>query len=205
MIQTFVLNPAGSRHDPALGKATARNAPPHPGCGGRTLHAARVRRRIDALADRQGRRESRGRQLPLRLQGCADRSGLPAPPRPDERGAPGRTRPARKGCRRGAPVPGGDHPRVHQRVARDDRGRQERRAQLRAIARPHLHRTGETDPHADRRHVRIDHGALQGGLRARAARAAERRAVLADALHVRHAVLHPRRHRHGAADRRLQA
>ena len=82
---------------------------------------------------------------------------------------------------------------------------QERRPQLHPPARPHLYRAREDDPRADRPDLRAGDGALQGRARARAAADAARRAGVAHALHVRHPRLHARRHRHGAAHRRLQA
>ena len=68
-----------------------------------------------------------------------------------------------------------------------------------------LYRAGEADPGPDRPAPRARHGALQGRLRQGAARGPARRAGLAHALHVRHAVVHPGGDRHGAAYRRLQA
>ncbi len=72
------------RHVHPPDQAPARNPHPHPRRRRRALHAARLRGHLDAPAHLARGGQSRRGQLPLRLEGRADRGGVPPAPRSDE-------------------------------------------------------------------------------------------------------------------------
>ena len=192
---------------PARSQAAARNPHPHPGCRRRAVHAARLRSHLDAPAHLEGGGESRRGELPLRLQGRADRGGIPPPARPDERR---RASPSSTGWKR-KPA---DAPLAPEAIIRAfvgpslrlDRGRAGRRAQLHppAWAAPTPSPPSRSAPSS---------ASFTRPTVARFKAAFERalptmpRDELVWRMHFMFGtlVLHPRRHRCRAAHRRLQA
>ena len=157
------------------------------------------------LTAKAGGQPRRG-QLPLRLQGRADRSAVPAPPRPDERGAHRRARPAGDGSRRPGARARSHHPRLRRREPAHDRGQPGTAGAISSAcsAAPTPSRRSRS-ARSSARCTRPPWSASRRRFERALPQMPRERAGLAHAFHVRHAVLHARRHRHGAAHRRLQA
>ena len=85
------------------------------------------------------------------------------------------------------------------------RDRRARRAEFPPLARSRLRRSGAIHPAISVRAVRGDDRSLQGGVRACAAGASEKGAVLAPALRHGRPVVHARRHRRAETDRGAQS